>query len=155
MPDRIINVPPDHFEVTREDRLLRAELDSTIAVCLYDAVEEGGALLHLRFIARGDKRTDVTDTTLAADLILLDRCVTTMRHMAPRAQHLLSRVAASWEGDAAPFAAESVLTIVQQYLVDAGIEIVSRDVRGGGQRHASFRPALGQLSLETRPQRAS
>ena len=148
MPDRIITVAPDHFEVIREDRLLRAQLDSTIAVCLYDAVEEGGALLHLRFIARGDKRADVTDTTLAADLMLLDRCMTTLRHLAPRAQNLMSRIAASWQGDgSAPFAAQSVLTIVQQYLTDSKVEIVSEDVRGGGTRDVSFRPALGQLSI--------
>ncbi|MEO7773777.1 MAG: hypothetical protein ABIT36_03995 [Steroidobacteraceae bacterium] len=148
MPDRTITVAPDHFEVIHEDKLLRAELDSTIAVCLYDAVEEGGALLHLRFIARGDKRTDVTDTTLAADLMLLDRCMTTLRNTSPRAQNLMSRIAASWNGDgAAPFTAQSVLTIVQQYLTDSQVKIVSEDVRGGGARAVSFRPALGQLSI--------
>jgi chemotaxis receptor (MCP) glutamine deamidase CheD len=148
MPDRTITVAPDNFEVISEDRTLRAQLDSTIAVCLYDAVEEGGALLHLRFIARGDKRVDVTDTTLAADLMLLDRCVSTLRLAAPRAQNLMGRIAASWSGDAvAPFSARSVLQVVQQYLADAKVEIVSEDVRGGGLRELSFRPALGQLSV--------
>ncbi len=47
-PDpRIVDVPPDHFEVTEDDVLLSAALDGSLAVCLYDAVEEHGALLHL------------------------------------------------------------------------------------------------------------
>jgi chemotaxis receptor (MCP) glutamine deamidase CheD len=36
---------------------------------------------------------------------------------------------------------------VQQYLADSKVEIVSEDVRGGGLREVSFRPALGQLSV--------
>jgi len=35
---------------------LSAELHSAIAVCIYDAVDESGAMLHLRFITRGRSR---------------------------------------------------------------------------------------------------
>ena len=72
---RELAVAPDRFEVVSDDAILVAELSSAIAVCIYDAMEEAGALLHLRFIVRTSKPIDVTDTTLATELLLLDRCV--------------------------------------------------------------------------------
>ena len=51
---REITVAPDRFEVAADDAILITELRSAIAVCVYDAVEEAGALLHLRCIVRGD-----------------------------------------------------------------------------------------------------
>src|SRR5690606_22056817 len=72
---RELAVAPDRFEVVTDDAILVAELRSAIAVCIYDAVQEAGALLHLRFIVRANKPADVTDTTLATELLLLDRCV--------------------------------------------------------------------------------
>src|SRR6202046_4702135 len=84
-PQPEITVSPDRFEVTGEDVVLVAELRSAIAVCVYDAVEEAGALLHLRCVVRVTKASDMTDTTLATELLLLDRCVESMREMAPAA----------------------------------------------------------------------
>ena len=37
-----IRVDPDHFDVVNRDVVLVAELDSTFALCLYDAVLESG-----------------------------------------------------------------------------------------------------------------
>ncbi len=67
--------------------MLVTELRSAIAVCVYDAVEEAGALLHLRCVVRISKPADMTDTTLATELLLLDRCVESMREMAPAARN--------------------------------------------------------------------
>ena len=66
MESREIHVAPDRFEVTSGEALLITELQSAIAVCVYDAAEEAGALLHLRCIVRTSKPADVTDTTLAS-----------------------------------------------------------------------------------------
>jgi hypothetical protein len=76
---REITVAPDRFEVAADDAILVTELRSAIAVCVYDAVEEAGALLHLRCIVRSPKPVDMTDSTLATELLLLDRCVESMR----------------------------------------------------------------------------
>jgi len=46
-----IHVAPDRFESAPVKRCT-AELRSAIAVCVYDADEEAGALLHLRCIVR-------------------------------------------------------------------------------------------------------
>src|SRR5579872_2784760 len=93
-PSREITVAPDRFEVTGEDAVLVTELQSAIAVCVYDAVEEAGALLHLRCLVRSPKPVDMTDTTLATELLLLDRCIESMREVAPAARNLQARVVA-------------------------------------------------------------
>ena len=81
---REITVAADRFEVAADDAILVTELRSAIAVCVYDAVEEAGALLHLRCIVRSPKPADMTDSTLATELLLLDRCVESMRELAGR-----------------------------------------------------------------------
>ena len=84
MDQREIHVAPDRFEVTAEDALLVTELFSALAVCVHDALEEAGALLHLRCIVRSPRPVDVTDTTLATELLLHDRCLESLSAPAPR-----------------------------------------------------------------------
>jgi len=149
-PDpRTVDVLPDHFEVAADDVLFTARLDATLAVCLYDAVEEHGALLHLRFIARGSSQTDVTDRTLALDLLLLDRCVERFRAAMARGIDVQGKIAASVEpGEPARAASESVLALIGEYLSDAGVTVVSREIEYGVARRLRFRPCMGQLRLE-------
>src|SRR6185437_7353630 len=112
-PSREITVAPDRFEATGEDAVLVTELQSAIAVCVYDAVEEAGALLHLRCLVRTPKPADMTDTTLATELLLLDRCVETMRELAPGARNLQARVVAHLaDHPRARETCDSVLTMV-------------------------------------------
>src|ERR1700704_2343754 len=82
---------PARFWVAADHAVLITELRSAIAVCVYDAVEEAGALLHLRCIVRTPKPVDMTDSTLATELLLLDRCVESMRELAPHTRHLQPR----------------------------------------------------------------
>src|ERR1700730_16876293 len=97
---REVVVAPDRFEVVIDDAVLVAELHSALAVCIYDAVEEAGALLHLRFIIRAAEPADVTDTTLATELLLLDRCIESMRESTPAARNLQAKIAAHLPDDA-------------------------------------------------------
>ncbi len=88
-----IRVDPDHFDVVNRDVVLVAELDSTFALCLYDAVLESGALVHLRVGPPGRVQDpELTDTTLSTDLLLLDRCFVELRKSEPRAQHWQAKV---------------------------------------------------------------
>src|ERR1700683_2601109 len=87
-----IHVAPDRFEITAGDTLLTTELPSAMAVVVYDATVEAGALLHLRSVARTTKPLDATDTTLATELLLLDRCLESLRASAPAARHLQGRL---------------------------------------------------------------
>jgi chemotaxis receptor (MCP) glutamine deamidase CheD len=145
---REITVAPDRFEVAADDAILITELRSAIAVCVYDAVEEAGALLHLRCIVRSPKPVDMTDSTLATELLLLDRCVEAMRDVAPSARNLQARVVAHLEDH--PDAQETfdiVLSMVQDFLNDAGVRVLPLDVAAGQVRALRFRPSMGWLQM--------
>ena len=143
-PQPEITVSPDRFEVTGEDVVLVAELSSAIAVCVYDAVEEAGALLHLRCVVRISKPADMTDTTLATELLLLDRCVESMREMAPAARNLQARIFAHLDDH--PMAAqvcEAMLTLVGHFLEDSDVKLLPVEVGSGPPRAIRFRPSMG------------
>jgi len=147
-PQREVRVAPDHFEIVADDALLIAELRSAIAVCVYDAVEEAGALLHLRFIVRSTRPADLTDTTLATELLLLDRCVESLREAMPGARDMQAKIAAHLPDDPqAQKGCESVLTLVRHFLEDAGTTVSPADAAAGAPRQLRFRPAMGWLSL--------
>jgi chemotaxis receptor (MCP) glutamine deamidase CheD len=147
---REVVVAPDRFEVVSDDAVLSAELLSATAVCIYDAVEEAGALLHLRFIIRSAKPVDVTDTTLATELLLLDRCIESLREAAPGSKNLQAKIAAHLPESAdAQRACESVLTLVRHFLDDSGMTVVTSDVAAGAAaRQLRFRPSMGWLQIK-------
>jgi chemotaxis receptor (MCP) glutamine deamidase CheD len=144
---RDVTVPPDRFEVMTEDVVFRAELRSAIAVCIYDAVDEAGAMLHLRFIIRGAQPTDVTDTTLAAELLLLDRCVESLREAAPGARNLQVKIAGHLPEGLGADACDKVLELLVQYLRDAGASVAPADITFGTPRKLLFRPSMGWVQL--------
>jgi chemotaxis receptor (MCP) glutamine deamidase CheD len=146
---REVLVTPDKFEVVSDDAVLVAELRSATAVCIYDAIEEAGALLHLRFIIRSQKPADVTDTTLATELLLLDRCIESLREAMPHARNMQAKIAAHLpDNPDAQRACDSVLTLVRHFLDDSGMRVVSSDVTAGAPRELRFRPAMGWLQLK-------
>jgi chemotaxis receptor (MCP) glutamine deamidase CheD len=145
---RQLSVPPDRFEVVTDDTLFTADLHSSVAVCIYDAVDEAGALLHLRFITRGPKPADVTDTILATELLLLDRCVQSLRDLAPAARNLQAKIAAHLPEGAYPDGtSDSVLTLVRHFLADVNIAEISSDIARGANRSLRFRPSMGWLHI--------
>jgi len=145
---REITVAPDRFEVAADDAILITELRSAIAVCVYDAVEEAGALLHLRCIVRTPRPLDMTDSTLATELLLLDRCVESMREVAPSARNLQARVVAHLsEGPGVQETFDVVLSLVQEFLADAGVRVLPLDVAAGQVRALRFRPSMGWLQM--------
>lgn len=141
---REIHVAPDRFEVTAEDAILTTELHSAVAVCVYDAAEEAGALLHLRCIVKSSKPADVTDTTLATELLLLDRCLEALREAAPAARHLQARIVAHLaESAGAQPVCEQIVGMVRHFLSDAGVQLLPEDVAAGPARTVRFRPGMG------------
>jgi chemotaxis receptor (MCP) glutamine deamidase CheD len=143
MESREIQVAPDRFEVTAGEALLTTELHSAIAVCVYDATEEAGALLHLRCVAKSSKPADVTDTTLATELLLLDRCLESLREAAPAARHLQARIVVHLPDAEANPACETVVALVKRYLEDAGVQLSQTDIASGPTRTLRFRPSMG------------
>jgi len=145
MESREIHVAPDRFEVTAGEALLTTELRSALAVCVYDASEEAGALLHLRCIVKSSKPTDVTDTTLATELLLLDRCLESLRETAPAARHLQARIVVHLldEPPQARSSCDTVVALVKRYLEDAGVQLLPTDIAAGPARTLRFRPSMG------------
>src|SRR5436853_5057689 len=139
-----IQVAPDRFEVSSGEALLVAELRSAIAVCVYDADEEAGALLHLRCIVRHSKPADVTDTTLATELLLLHRCLESLRESAPAARCLQARIVVHLaDTPQVNPACDIVIKLVRHYLEDAGVQVLPEDIAAGPVRTLRFRPAMG------------
>jgi chemotaxis receptor (MCP) glutamine deamidase CheD len=144
MESREIHVAPDRFEVSAGEALLVTELRSAIAVCLFDAAEEAGALLHLRCIVRSSKPADVTDTTLATELLLLDRCLQTLRETAPAARDLQARIVVHLaEAPQARPAYDTVINMLKHFLQDAGVTLLPEDIASGPARTLRFRPSMG------------
>ena len=145
-PSREIIVAPDRFEVAADDVILITELRSALAVCVYDAVEEAGALLHLRCILRGSNPVDITDTTLATELLLLDRCVESIKEVAPAARNLQSRIVVHLaDHPGAHDTCDTVLTMAKHFLADAGVRLLPIDIATGRARNLRFRPSMGWL----------
>lgn len=146
---RQVSVPPDRFEVVPDDVVFTVDLYSALAICIYDAVDEAGALLHLRVITRGVQPTEATDTTLATELLLLDRCVEALREIAPDARALQAKIAAHLPvGASHQQACDSVLTLVRHFLADVDIAEVSADIASSAvPRKLRFRPSMGTLQI--------
>jgi chemotaxis receptor (MCP) glutamine deamidase CheD len=139
-----IPVAADRFEISSGPALLVAELTSAIAICLYDAAEEAGALLHLRCIVKSSKPADVTDTTLATELLLLDRCLQSLREAAPAARDLQGRIVAHLtETPQARAVYDSVISLVKRFLEDQQVTLLPEDVSTGQPRRLRFRPNMG------------
>ena len=147
-PTREILVGTDQFEVVTEDVLLRAQLTCAMAVCVFDTVDEAGALLHLRCVARQGSNPDATDTTLATELLLLDRCVETLRTAVPQARALKAHIVVHLPAQSTARAAcESTLTLVGHFMHDIGAELAPVDLDTGEPREVIFRPCMGTLQV--------
>jgi chemotaxis receptor (MCP) glutamine deamidase CheD len=143
-PDHIVAL--DHFEVLPGDGLLRAELDSSIIVCLYDAVHEAGGMVHLRILPSKHVSGEASDETLAADLMLLHSCLAKLRVLSPAARHWQARIVTHYgmDGILQPVG-KGVLLSVCQSCRHSGVEIVQSDAEFGRPVQVAFRPAMGQL----------
>ena len=93
---------------------------------------------------RSSKPADVTDTTLATELLLLDRCLAALREASPQARHLQARIVVHLSD--APQAAgvcDNMVALVKHYLTDGEVRLLPEDMAAGPVRHLRFRPAWG------------
>jgi chemotaxis receptor (MCP) glutamine deamidase CheD len=145
-----IRVDPDHFDVITTDAVLVAELNSTFALCLYDAVLESGALIHLRVGPPGRVQDpELTDTSLSTDLLLLDRCFAELRKVEPRAQHWQAKVVGQVQDS--PGARErfdGVRGFLSAFLDDTDVKLISCDTHVDHVQLLRFRPAMGHVRTE-------
>jgi hypothetical protein len=101
-------------------------------------------LLHLRCIVKSAKPADVTDTTLATELLLLDRCLQSLREQSPGARDLQARIVVHLaDTPQARAAYDSVIKMVNHFLADANVTVLPEDVATGQPRRLRFRPNMG------------
>ncbi|MEZ5458126.1 MAG: hypothetical protein R3E65_01970 [Steroidobacteraceae bacterium] len=149
-PPGQIDVPLDTFSVTGRDDLLCATVQGSLVVCLYDAVEEAGAMLHLRVVpSRSDRSAhELTDEFLASDLLLLERCCAAFRATCPTARHWQARVVLHCGRDnelAGP--GELLLEFVRAHALESRVQVVQALVERGPPRQIVFRPAMGHVRI--------
>lgn len=146
-----VEVPSDHFAVLDTDGVLQAILDAGIAVCIYDAVLEPGALLHLKAIPDNSRDIELTDEVLTADILLLERTLSALQETAPRAQYWQAKVIAHCPPDHAAISAVAAAAakFVADWLTEHGITVVDTQLLGGRRAKLHFRPQMGQLRTAT------
>ena len=149
--EREQQIAADDYRIVTEDFVLCAQLHSSLVVCLYDAVEESGALLHLRLAAPGQSRDpNLTDSTLSSDLALLDRALRELSAACPRARHWQAKLVAHTEEQAsARVRCEGLQAFISAFLQDAGIEVVSAVAHAELSVAVRFRPAMGHVRTLT------
>ena len=148
-PVPVIRVPPDRFETTLHDAVLAATLDDTLALCFYDAVEEPGALLHLRVVPPGAGPRADTAIMRSADLVLLEQCTDRLHSLAPAARHWQCKLAAQIpdHDSVLAVAMASIIDFVSDYLRDSSVKLVDTRLRFTGKAELMFRPAMGELKI--------
>lgn len=152
MEPPVVNVGPDDFRVAPPDALLSARLANSLAVCIHDAVQECGALLHLRISAPGQSRNlDLTDNTLSGNLALLDRALRDLDAACPRAQDRRARLVAQCDADESAQARATLLQdFLGEFLRDAGIKPAGAALHPEAEVEIQFRPADGTLRVLAR-----
>lgn len=145
------SVRADDYLIVTQDEVLCAQLHSSLAVCCYDAVEETGALLHMRLAVPGGARDpNLTDATLSNDLAMLDRLLRSLVAVCPRAQHWQAKMVAQIEEfPGARERYEGLQVFLAAFLQDAGIALISTEVRVEAQVQVRFRPTMGQVRTLT------
>lgn len=142
-----VQVLPDEFAVLESDGVLLANLQASIGICLYDAVFEPGALLHLKAIPDKSVEIELTDVVLAADLLLLEQALAALRATAPRAQYWQGKILTHCppHDPALSGVAQSVADFATDWLSEAGVQVVDRQILEGRRARLQFRPQMGQL----------
>jgi chemotaxis receptor (MCP) glutamine deamidase CheD len=143
-------VGADDFAVVDEDVTLTASLRGSFAICIYDALEESGALIHLRSGDHAAARDpELTDNTLLSNLALLERTLRTLQATSPRAQHWQAKLVAHIEDS--PTARErfkALQEFISTYLLDSQVKLLSARIGLRPQMRIRFRPAMGQVETD-------
>ena len=140
----------DTFGVITSDDLLCATLSGSLVVCLYDAVEESGAMLHLRVVPSNFDSPvhELTDELLGGDLLLLERCCAALRAACPGARHWQAKIVlhCGTHNELATSGA-LLLDFVRAHAGESKVEVVHAQSESGPPARVHFRPAMGYVRI--------
>lgn len=141
-----VSVAPDTYLVSPESVLLVADLQGALALCLHDESRRIGGLLHLTFKGGDGRPSDVTDNTLSAVLVVLDRFKRAVLGHAPRAADVQARIIAHAlppNENAEPTA--SLVDLIRADLADSRVCCGTQTVRRLEQLRVCFQPFEGRM----------
>jgi chemotaxis receptor (MCP) glutamine deamidase CheD len=141
-------VDADTYAAVAADVVLAAHLNHSFALCFYDAVEEAGALIHLKLATPGRVQdAALTDTTLSMDLALIDRSMRELKILCPRAQHWQAKLAAQIEDNpTARERFEDLLGFVTACLREYEVELTISHTHETKPFDVRFRPTMGEVA---------
>ncbi len=139
-------VAPDTYHVSAEAMLMVAELHGAMALCLHDEARGVGGLLHLQFMGGTGRPCDVTDNTLSAVLMELDRFKRAVLGNSSKRDEIQARILAhalppSEIGE--PSA--SLVDLIQADLADAKIACGAQTTRRIESLRVCFQPREGRV----------
>jgi hypothetical protein len=144
LPEMVVE--PDTYEVSPEPVILLAHLSGALALCLHDEGRGVGGLLHLRFAGGDGQPSDVTDNTLSALLVVLDRFRRAVLGNNVRHDEVQARVLAHalpLTGKAEPTA--SIVDLIQADFGDSKIHCGSQIMRRTAGLCVCFEPFHGRV----------
>lgn len=141
-----IEVEVDSYRVSPEPVLLTAALDGALALCLHDERRSAGGLLHLRFNGAGGRPSEVTDSTLSAVLVVLDRFKREVLGTAARRDEIQARILAHAPLPAHPSEPTATLVdLIRADLADVRVPCGTELVRRPQSVRVHFEPCSGRI----------
>ncbi|HSN70197.1 MAG TPA: hypothetical protein VLT59_01755 [Steroidobacteraceae bacterium] len=151
---RQLEIATDSWHVARGHRLLAAQLEDSLALCLNDDTQGVGGLLHLRLAAENSRPLDLSDNTLSLNLLLIERFMKELRSAGARQQALRGTLIAHvLKGSPIAVAASTLIGLIAAYYADAKISLLRREISHVPAVAVLFEAREGRIYLsgENRP----
>lgn len=119
------------YRVAANGALLAAQLSASLVVCMHDDTQGAGGVLHIQYATTHEGRpSDLTDNTLSAHLLLLDRFCKDMRGLGARKTswrvRLVSHVPPR-NGLEEP--AADVIELLRAYFADTRLPVECKEIK--------------------------
>jgi chemotaxis receptor (MCP) glutamine deamidase CheD len=141
-----VSVAPDTYQVSPESVLLVADLQGALALCLHDESRRIGGLLHLTFKGGSGRPSDLTDNSLSAVLVVLDRFKRAVFGHSARPARMQARIIAhALPPTAVTEPSASLVDLIKADLADSRVACGTQTVRRLEQLRVYFQPFEGRM----------
>jgi chemotaxis receptor (MCP) glutamine deamidase CheD len=126
--------------------LLTANLHGALALCLHDEARRVGGLWHLQFVGGSGRPSEVSDNSLNAVLVVLDRFKRAVLGNAPVSSEIQARILAhALPPSAAGEPRASLVDLIKADLADAKIACGTQITRRTESLRVCFQPFEGRI----------
>lgn len=121
----------EEYRVSGAGAILMVVMSGSLAICMHDDTQGAGGVLHLRYATTHEGRpVDLTDNTLSANLLLLDRFCKEMRGLGARKTSWRVRIVGHIPrnvGMEAP--AANVTDLLRAYFADTRLPVEFKEIK--------------------------